>query len=217
MPLVVIQARMGSVRLPGKVLLPFRGKTILQYLIDNISMYSVDKSKIVLATSDQRQDDVLEVHASDLDVLCVRGSERNVFERFQKAALLSDEEDIVRLTGDNPLLSMEVLNYSIKKHLKNNVTLTSTRYVSQDGTVERCLPKGNGVDVFKAEILRNTDCSMLTDIEKEHVVPFFYKFDYQLVTLGDMVEEGVDEAFLRSRSITVDTEQDYQCLIAMEY
>jgi spore coat polysaccharide biosynthesis protein SpsF len=97
----IIQARMGSTRLPGKVLMPMGNRTMLGYLIERLS-FARTVSTIVVATTTNRRDDVIAEEAWKLEVECFRGSETDVLERYIQAARVNNAEIVVRVTGDNP-------------------------------------------------------------------------------------------------------------------
>lgn len=97
----IIQARMGSTRLPGKVLMPMGNRTMLGYLIERLS-YARTVSTTVVATTTNHRDDVIVEEARNLGVECFRGSETDVLERYIQAARANNAEIVVRVTGDNP-------------------------------------------------------------------------------------------------------------------
>ncbi len=99
----VVQARMGSTRLAGKVLRQVAGRTILDWVLDRLAQAtSVDE--IVLATSTAEKDDVIEAFCTERDVACFRGSEDDVLGRFVDAAEAYSADVIVRVNADNPLV-----------------------------------------------------------------------------------------------------------------
>lgn len=107
--LVIIQARMGSNRLHGKTLKEINGKSILHYIVDFLK-YSKMIEKIIIATTDLPEDDVIDLTAKKLKVECYRGSSNNVLERFYKCAKKFNADLIVRLTADNPLVNPEMID-----------------------------------------------------------------------------------------------------------
>lgn len=97
----MIQARVGSTRLPNKILLPFyQNKCILQLLLDKLRQ--VDGTNIVIATSKAPQNDAIEHLAKQENVLCFRGEENDVLQRFIDAAHAFDAERLIRICSDNP-------------------------------------------------------------------------------------------------------------------
>ena len=100
---IIIQARMGSTRLPGKILKPFYGgKTLLETLLDNL--HKVNGVKVIVATSVNENNDQLEIFLREKNELVYRGSENDVLDRFIKAAEENNVEGIVRICSDNPFM-----------------------------------------------------------------------------------------------------------------
>lgn len=99
----VIQARMGSTRLPGKVMLQLEGKTVLAHVVERCKAISLS-SEVVVATTTKAQDNIIEIEADKLGVLCHRGSEDDVLSRYYEAAVSRNADVIVRVTSDCPLL-----------------------------------------------------------------------------------------------------------------
>lgn len=109
----IIQARLSSTRLPNKILLPFyQGKSILDLLIDKL--LSFPDYKIILATSTNKENDLLEEIADRRNILCFRGSENDVLKRFIDAAKFFNVTDIIRICSDNPFLEIESLKELIE-------------------------------------------------------------------------------------------------------
>lgn len=108
----IIQARLGSTRLPGKILLPFfDGKSILALLIDKLKRF--EGTKIVLATSLDSVNNPLEEMAKNYDIDCFRGSENDVLQRFIDAAEKFNASKIIRICSDNPFLDVNSINQLI--------------------------------------------------------------------------------------------------------
>ena len=116
----------GPKRLPRKILYPFQNSTILGYLIDNLTIH-FGMNHIVLVMPDNPIDDELEQFATAKNLNYFRGSEDNVFKRFQKASQQFPSECIVRLTADNPLIDMSLIKKYVEFHLVHKPCLTSSR------------------------------------------------------------------------------------------
>lgn len=100
---------MGSTRLPGKIMKELNGKPILQHIIDFLK-HSKTIDKIVIATTDLQEDDVVDAFAKKFDIKCFRGSSKNVLERFYKCAKKFNADLIIRLTADNPLVNPKIID-----------------------------------------------------------------------------------------------------------
>ncbi len=177
----IIQARLGSKRLPAKALLYYGGTTILNYIIKSLVENGVKKELVCVATSTSVIDDVIENYVTQLGYKVIRGDEDNVFRRFQTAAKETGFENMVRLTGDNPLINTNLVAHCVKKHIEAKAKLTSTREVN--GTkIKRYVPKGFSVDVINSLELLSVNSADLTAFEAEHVIPYFYNnFEVQLI------------------------------------
>ena len=197
----VIQARMGSTRLPGKVLSDFCGKPMLKFQIDLLRNNNLGID-IVVATSTNEENDKIEQLCDDNMVQCIRGDENNVFNRFCMAAQLCSLNHIIRLTGDNPLPSLDVIKACMKMHLRNVPDLTSTRRVMQDYSLKRYIPKGLSVDILNCKTLLGIDQSSLNNNEKDRVIPIFFNKKYNVKIIKDY---DIDLP-----ELSVDTPEDHE-------
>ena len=194
----IIQARMGSKRLPGKVLLPFGNTLLLQYLIDRVS-----KSRyidgIVVATSTNSSDDVIHEYCRKNDILCFRGSELDVLCRYYHAALEFGVDIIVRLTADDPYKDPAIIDCVIETFLDDNVDYCSN-------TLEPTFPEGLDVEVFSAQVLNQAYFTAKSDYCREHVTPWMYES-------SNFVLKNYKGLSDRSAwRMTIDYPEDYQCL-----
>ncbi|HCK04729.1 MAG TPA: glutamate-1-semialdehyde aminotransferase, partial [Methylophilaceae bacterium] len=122
--IAIVQARMGSTRLPNKMLKKIGKKSLIQIVMSRLSM-SKKIDKIILATSIAKNNDTLVSHVKKLGYDCYRGSENNVLERFFLAAKKYDAEVIVRITGDCPLVDHDLVDMVINNFLNNKVDYSS--------------------------------------------------------------------------------------------
>ena len=122
--LAVLQARMSSNRLPGKVLMEVNGKPMIYWQIQRI-LQSKEISKIVVATSDYPADDVLVKYLESINCSFVRGSLEDVLARFIKVENIYSPDSIIRLTGDCPLVMPELIDSMLKKFYEVNVQYLS--------------------------------------------------------------------------------------------
>ncbi len=175
----ISQARLGSTRLPQKVLKEINGIALIDYHFERLkSSHLVNEHW--LSTSELAQDDKLACHATDKRWSCFRGSEDNVLERFYltaKAAGCTSDDVIVRLTGDCPLICPTVLEETIKAHLSNNPS-GYTHFVKES------LPRGFDVEVFSMQNLENAYRNATTDAQKEHVTLYMYAYSKNVEVLS---------------------------------
>jgi len=195
----VIQARMGSKRLPGKVLLPITKYTLIEFLINRIRNFNLNLN-IIVATSDKSIDDIIVSHCKKIGVSCFAGSEENVLKRYQDVAVLYNIDNIIRLTADNPYPSKEIICGCLNIHLNNNYDLTTTRKI-EGLDVIRYVPKGYSVDILKCKSLLNFNSEDVASFSKEHVIPEFYNSNY---SVGYYKNEN-----LKVEPLSIDTLEDY--------
>ena len=135
---IIIQARMGSTRLPGKILKTINDRTLLDHIIDRLAELK-EEATVVIATSTLPGDDAVEDFCRKKGVLCFRGSEQNVLSRYYECAKQQGFEHIVRLTADNPFVDVEEVDRLIAYHKlqKNEFTESFSQ-----------LPIGVGAEIF---------------------------------------------------------------------
>jgi spore coat polysaccharide biosynthesis protein SpsF (cytidylyltransferase family) len=167
MVLAIIQARMGSTRLPGKVLAPIGGKPMLWHVIHRImAVRSIDQ--LVVATSDRAPDNAIEQFCIQNHMDCYRGSETDVLDRFYKTAAHYLAQVIVRITADCPLIDPGVTHRVISAHEEGSWDYTSN-------TILRSYPDGLDVEVFTFEALKKAWNEATLMSEREHVTPYIWK------------------------------------------
>ena len=200
----IIQARMGSERLPGKVIKPIKGVPLIGYTIDRLKR-SRYIDEIILATSDKEQDDKLVDVAQEYKIECFRGSEENVLERYVKCAKKYNGDIIIRITGDCPLIDPIIVDNVITK-----LIMYKYDYVRLD--VPNTFIRGFDVEVFTKECLLKT-YNIVNEIYgeiinkyKEHVTLFIYE-NKELFNIGYVLGE---KEFYRDYRICVDTIEDFQ-------
>ena len=206
---IVIQARMGSTRLPGKSMLPLGKTTVIGYLLKNLELSGFDRSQLCVATSDHQENLPLVQHVNELGYRCIVGPEHDVLNRYQIAAREIDVRTIVRLTGDNPLIAPSLVKSCIDIHFRAGSILTSTRRINPDRSITRFVPKGSSVDIFEKEALMKINSDSCDDFDREHVVPVLFK-QYQAKIAGaeELKSYGVDVDQIKA--VSIDTHQDYK-------
>lgn len=193
----IIQARMQSTRLPGKILMPLplgNGKPLLSWIIDELKK-STFKSKIIVATSLNKENDILESFCETNEIECYRGDEENVLSRFTTIVKNEYFDCIVRLTADNPILDIDILDNTIEKHFTEQNEYTSTVG----------LPIGMNFEVMDANALLDSLKHKLTLADKEHVTLFIKNSGlYKLA----IFKPAVNPLLVKLR-LTVDYPSDY--------
>lgn len=162
----VVQARMGSTRLPGKVLADVGGTPALAFLLERLRPAAVDH--VVVATSVHERDDAVADVAARAGAEVVRGPEEDVLGRYGVVLSRLHCDTVVRLTGDCPLLDPGIIEDALRLHASSGADYTSNAVV-------RTFPDGLDVEVVRAEALRAAIAEASAPDEREHVTPFVYR------------------------------------------
>lgn len=170
-----IEARMGSSRLPGKVLMDIGGKPALARLVDRLRACR-HLDDIVLATSTDPRDDPLEQWARDYGVAVHRGSEDDVLQRVVDAQVAMDSTITVEVTGDCPLLDQELIDLGIETFFANDCDVACNVKIPS-------FPQGADVQVFHTKALAQVAATVSDPAVREHVSLHFYETpqDYRTV------------------------------------
>ena len=200
---IIIQARMGSTRLPGKVMKPIAGRLLLDHILDRLSMLAYPV-KVVVATSKKSEDDAITRHCLARDVAVFRGSEISVLERYFQCAREKEFQHIVRLTADNPFVDIEELDRLILQH-----TAEKNDYTHSFGN----LPLGVGAEIFTFATLERSMREGRSPNHWEHVNEYVQE-NPKLFKIGFL--KVVSAKHCPGLRLTVDTEDDYKraCAIA---
>jgi spore coat polysaccharide biosynthesis protein SpsF len=184
--LAILQARMSSTRLPGKVLRPLAGGPMVLRQIERV-LRSRRIDRLVAAISDDRTDDVLNDVLQGRGVDVFRGSLDDVLGRYAGALeAKGPAEHMVRLTGDCPLTDWTVIDAVIEAHLKSGADYTANTWG------KRTFPKGLDVDIVKSEVLLEAAREAKDPYEREHVLPFIYRRPerYSLEGFSQSADDG---------------------------
>ncbi|TGL99213.1 aminotransferase class III-fold pyridoxal phosphate-dependent enzyme [Leptospira jelokensis] len=163
----IVQARMGSTRLPNKVMKEICGRPMIGILLDRLSK-SKQISKIILATSLDKKNAPLKHFVNECGFEVFQGSEDNVLERFYKAAEIDKPDAIVRITGDCPLVDADLVDLVIEKFKRDKVDYTSN-------IEPPSFPDGLDIEVFKFSALQKAYEKAKDIFDLEHVTPFIRK------------------------------------------
>ncbi|MEO0411753.1 MAG: glycosyltransferase family protein [Pseudomonadota bacterium] len=197
MIIAVIQARMGSTRLPGKVLLPILGRPMLALQIERVKRAKLI-DQIVIATSGHPSDLPIQQFAQENGILCIRGAVDDVLDRYYQAAKRTQAEHIVRLTGDCPLSDPEVIDAVVRQHVRHHEDYTSNVHPPT-------YPDGLDVEVLTMRALQEAWNNADAASEREHVTSYFRR-DLRHVERGNVTNE-TDVSHIR---LTVDEPEDYE-------
>ena len=199
----ILQARMSSTRLPGKVLKPLLGRPMMLRQIERLG-HAQGLDGVLVATSTHPSDDAIARVCADAGISVARGSLEDVLDRYwQAAATVQGVQHVVRLTADCPLADWRVIDACVELHLSRGAAYTSN-------SVQRSFPKGLDVEVIALPALERAWREASDPYDREHVTPYLYRNPNRF-----------DLAFLldsRDRSTwrwTVDTPEDFQMVEAV--
>lgn len=167
MKLAVLQARVSSSRLPGKVLKPLLGQPMLARQIERVRRAKAIE-KLIVATSIDASDDGIETLCRDIGVDCYRGQLQDVLDRYYQAARSYRPEHVIRLTGDCPLADPDVIDAVIQFYLDNDCDHVC------NGGEPPTFPDGLDVEIFRFTALEQAWKEAVLPSEREHVTPFIY-------------------------------------------
>jgi spore coat polysaccharide biosynthesis protein SpsF (cytidylyltransferase family) len=195
-----IQARMSSTRFPGKVLAPFLGEPVIRHVLRAVEQArGIDRT--VVLTSTERSDEPLAAYVQWLGVDVFRGSLTDVFGRFRACAREFPARWLLRLCADSPLLSPRVIEGLARHAAREDCDVVTTRFAPK-------FPKGQNAELVRTSALFGVDDAELTDHDREHVTPWFYRNrDRYRIVDAAAVEIG-----LPGEDFTVDTPADLQRL-----
>ncbi len=163
----IVQARMGSVRLPGKVLLDLEGRTVLARVVRRLSR-SQQIGEVAVATSTLPADDEIVQECGRLGVACFRGSELDVLDRYYQTARAHGADTVVRITSDCPLIDPGVVDETVMAHQSHKADYASNVFA-------RRYPRGLDTEVFTFSALEHAWREARELYEREHVTPYLYE------------------------------------------
>jgi spore coat polysaccharide biosynthesis protein SpsF len=199
MVIAIIQARMGSSRLPGKVLMNVEGTSMIKFMYDRVKQSKL-VDKIILATTINEIDNPVFDLCKKENILCYRGSENDVLDRYYKAALPYNPQIIVRLTADCPLIDPKLIDKTINLFIEKKVDYASNT-VPPD---IKKFPDGSDVEVFSFKNLEKSWINSIDPKEREHVTFYLWKSNNSFKTA--LLDNKYNWGKYR---ITIDYEEDF--------
>ena len=193
---IIVQARMSSNRLPGKVLMPVNGKPLLAFLLERLTMGLPD-IPLVLATSTERSDDAIEQFCCDVGVPCHRGALRDVASRFRTIAKTKHLSLFVRVNGDSPFLDPALVQVALQVFADKKPDLATN-------TQTRSFPVGQSVEVLNARTYVAAYEQFFSSDHSEHVTRYYYEHAEAF-----RIANFVNEEDCSGESLAVDTAEDF--------
>jgi len=200
--IAIIQARVGSTRLPGKVMLKIMGKTILEYGIERVKKAKNIK-KVTVAATNKKEDIVIVELMIKLGVAVYRGSENDALDRYYQAAKQFDAKHIVRITADCPLIDPQIIDKVVRRYFKSKADYCSN-------TLLETFPDGEDVEIFNFKTLSEAWKRAKLLSEREHVTSYITKHPgkFKLVNFKNKKD-------LSDKRWTVDEENDFKLIKAI--
>lgn len=196
----IIQARVGSTRLPGKVLKKIEGRTVLEHVINRVqAAKKIDD--IVIATTVKKKDLEIVQLCAKLGISIFCGSEDDVLDRYYQTARLFKAEHIVRITSDCPLIDPKVIDKVIELYFNKNADYATN-------TIPETFPDGLDTEIFSFEILSTAWKNAKLFSEREHVTPYIrknpnifklanFKSNINLKNKRWTIDESIDLKFIK--------------------
>lgn len=204
---IIIQARMTSSRLPGKVMLPILGKSLLALMTERLQRISYPVT-LVIATSENEEDDVIVQEAEALEVEWFRGSLDNLLKRHYHAAKLFGATVALKIPSDCPLIDPAIIDRTLDYFLKsgNNFDYVSNLHPPT-------WPDGNDVEIMTMECLTRAYKKAKLDFELEHTTPYIWENADEFKVGNIFWETGND--YSMTHRFTIDYLEDYHFIKAV--
>ena len=195
--LLIIQARMSSIRLPGKVLMSISGRPMLERVCDRV-MQSGDVRKVVIATSSHSSDDPIEQFCYLRNFSCFRGSLDDVAGRFLSVIQREGAEEFIRISADSPLIDPKIIDKAVQEYKHGKYDLVTN-------VLHRTFPKGQSVELIRSSSFERMYDDLITLDDREHVTKAFYRNPsaYKIKNFSAEISAGEFQ-------LSVDTREDFE-------
>ncbi len=196
---VFLQARLGSHRLPEKILLPLANKTVIEYAMQALGAIPCDVHALLC---DEASRSVLEALAGRYSFQLFAGNSEDVLDRFVSAARTFSVDTVIRATGDNPFVSPRLAEKIWKIHQKHGADYSAYNY----------LPLGAAVEVVRAASLFQAEVNTVEPYDREHVCPYLYHNpeEFKIHRIAAPKQYRMPGA-----RVTLDTEDDYRYMLSL--
>ncbi len=198
----IIQARCGSTRFPNKVFADIDGKPLIWHVVNRLR-YANKIDGIVVATTVDTNDNIIEEWCKTEHINCFRGSEEDVLNRYYCASLAYPSEIIVRITADDPFKEPKVIDAVIMKVIDESADLATNNYPPS-------YPEGLDCEAFTFRVLEDMEKNAQSAFEREHVTQYVYHNSNKY-----KIANVVSERQLSSYRWTIDNQEDYEMVKAI--
>ena len=190
----IIQARTSSKRLPNRIFLPLGDEPLIWHVVNRLN-YSKYINHIVVATTNNQNDDIIEKWANINQIDCFRGEENNVLSRFYNCANHHKSDIIVRITSDDPFKDSSLIDEAIELLLNKHMDFVHNNFPPT-------FPEGLDVEVFTFKTLEESFFNCTSTYDKEHLTQFMYKNNFKKLNISNIND-------LSNLRWTIDTVDDY--------
>jgi spore coat polysaccharide biosynthesis protein SpsF len=197
----IVQARMSSTRLPGKVMLPILGKPLLIRMLERVQTAKFI-GQLVVATSTNLDDDEIEKLCTNENIICYRGHLTDLLDRHYQVAKLYNADAIVKIPSDCPLIDPSVIDRVIDHYVK------SDKFDLVSNLHPATYPDGNDVEILSFAALECAWKDAVKDYEREHTTPFIWEHDEHFAIGNVIWETGLD--YSSTHRWTIDFPEDYE-------
>jgi spore coat polysaccharide biosynthesis protein SpsF len=200
MIIAIVQARMTSTRLPGKVLLPINGKPVIDHVFSRLqSVKELDKA--ILATTTNKEDNPLVEYAERRGIAYFRGSESDVLERYYLTALQEKASHVMRITSDCPLIDPSICSQVIQSYRDRDVDIVNTG---------SSFAEGLDCEIFSFQALKEAHLNAKLQSEREHLTMYLHNHPEKFNK--HTLENSINDSKYR---FTLDRKEDYQVICAI--
>ncbi len=199
---IVVQARMTSTRLPGKVLMPILGKSLLYRMIERLQMIR-HKATIVIAIPEEKADDVIEQEAAEMNIPCFRGSLNNLLDRHYQAGLKYNADIVLKIPSDCPLIDPRIIDQILDFYFEHE-----GEYDFVSNLHPATTPDGNDVEIMTMACIEKAWKEAQRPMELEHTTPYIWENPDKFRMANVAWDTGLD--YSMSHRFTIDYEADYQ-------
>ncbi len=199
--IIVVQSRMSSSRLPGKVMMPILGKSLLYRMVERLQMVKTPV-QIVIAASEDTADDLIEAEAKGMGLYCYRGNLNNVLDRHYQAAKITQATTVLKIPSDCPLIDPRIIDRILDFYFKN-----PGEYDYVSNLHPATYPDGNDVEIMSMACLEKNWKEATRPLELEHTTPYIWENPEKFKIANVAWETGKD--YSMSHRFTIDYEADY--------
>lgn len=203
--ITIVQARVSSTRLPGKITKEILGKSVLERQLERMS-FSKLLGTIVVAISNNPKDDVLEQLCIDKKYPYFRGDENDLLDRHYQCALQYGAEIVSKIPSDCPLIDSRIIDEVFQYFNENTFDYVSNLHPAS-------YPDGNDVEIFTFEALKKAHSEAQRPLEREHTTPYFWEHPH-LFKIGNFTWKSPND-FSMSHRFTIDYQEDFDFIKAV--